>query len=272
MKLPITLAALALAASHLVAQTVASEAVTSIQAASDSALPVQSTTMLQLIKSGGWAMFPLGFLSILTATLVLAFLFSLRRGAVVSSHFMNTADVLLKKRDYLGLLAIASRHSEAIARVTQRTLDFASKNPSADLTVLREIAETEGSAQAAAMQSRITYLADIAVLSPMLGLLGTVSGLINSFGALASKGSQDRNILLAEGVSEALVATATGLILGIVAMGFYAVFRGRVQSLISDLETASTHIVGLIAVIHRKPEETPATARTTTKFGVTREF
>jgi biopolymer transport protein ExbB len=216
-----------------------------------------TTTLWKLVESGGWAMIPLGFLSIVTVMLVLAFVFTLRRGSIVSAHYMNTADVLLKKRDYLGLLAISSRHSEAIARVVQRTLDFATKNPSAEFGVIREIAETEGSTQAASLQHRIIYLADIGMLSPMLGLLGTVVGIIKSFGVLASRQTADssRNMLLASGVSEALVATATGLILGIIAMAFYAVFRGRVQSLISDLEIATTHVLGLLALNYNKRRE-----------------
>lgn len=97
-----------------------------------------------LVESGGWAMIPLGFLSVLTGMLVLVYLFTLRRGSIVSAHYMNTADVLLKKRDYLGLLAISNRHSEAVARVVRRTLDFLTKNPNATYEVVREIAETEG--------------------------------------------------------------------------------------------------------------------------------
>jgi len=215
-------------------------------------------------------MIPLGVMSVITVMLVLVFMFQMRRGAVVSSHFMNTADVLLKKKDYLGLLAISARHPEAIARVTQRTLDFATKNPSAELGVIREIAETEGSAQSALMQSRIMYLADIAMLSPMVGLLGTVSGLIKSFGTLGSAGAENRNILLAAGVSEALVATATGLIIGIAGMAFYALFRGRVQVLISDLEKASTHVLGLIAVQFTREKGKPAAEKPV--FGVSDDF
>jgi biopolymer transport protein ExbB len=172
---------------------------------------------------------------------------------------MNTADVLLKKRDYLGLLAISSRHSEVIARVVQRTLDFATKNPNASYEVVREIAETEGGSQAASLQHRVTYLADIGMLAPMVGLLGTVFGIINSFGLLGSEqakqASQSRDMLLASGVSEALVATAAGLVVGIAAMAFYALFRNRVHSLISDLEIASAHVMGLIALNYNKKRE-----------------
>jgi biopolymer transport protein ExbB len=172
---------------------------------------------------------------------------------------MNTADVLLKKRDYLGLLAISSRHSEAVARVVQRTLDFATKNPSASYEVVKEIAETEGASQAASLQHRTVYLADIGMLAPMIGLLGTVFGIIRSFGALGSGDasmSQSRDVLLAAGVSEALVATASGLMLGIMAMAFYSLFRNRVQSLISDMEIASAHVLGLIALNYNKKRET----------------
>ncbi len=214
------------------------------------------TNLWRLVRSGGWAMIPLGALSVITVMLVFVYLVTLRRGAILTPHYMNTADVLLKKRDYLGLLAISSRHSEAVARVVQRTLDFATKNPNATYETVRDIAETEGSAQAASLQHRTTYLADIGMLSPMIGLLGTVFGIINSFGVLASGNTtQSRDVLLAAGVSEALVATASGLILGIVAMAFYSLFRNRVQSLISDLEIASAHVMGLIALNYNKKRE-----------------
>ncbi len=225
-------------------------------AAAAPAAKVNATTLWKLIKDGGWAMIPLGFLSVVTVMLVLIYLFSLRRSSILSAHYMNTADVLLKKRDYLGLLAISSRHSEVIARVVQRTLDFATKNPTASYEVVREIAETEGGSQAASLQHRVVYLADIGMLSPMIGLLGTVFGLIRSFGMLGSgSATQSRDVLLASGVSEALVATATGLVLGIVAMTFYALFRNRVQSLISDLEIGTAHVMGLIALNYNKKRE-----------------
>jgi biopolymer transport protein ExbB len=217
---------------------------------------MNTMTLWKLIQDGGWVMIPLGFLSVVTLMLVLVYLFTLRRGAILTPHYMNTADVLLKKRDYLGLLAISSRHSEAVARVVQRTLDFATKNPTASFDVIKDIAETEGASQAASLQHRTVYLADIGMLSPMIGLLGTVLGIINSFGVLGSgQATQSRDVLLASGVSQALVATATGLILGITAMFFYSVFRNRVQSLISDLEIASAHILALIALNFNKKRE-----------------
>ncbi|MDB6153314.1 MAG: mota/tolq/exbb proton channel family [Chthoniobacteraceae bacterium] len=232
----------------------------SIKSPGKTGAEAETVKLWTLIHSGGWPMVPLGALSVITVMLVLVYLVTLRRGAILTANYMNTADVLLKKRDYLGLLAISNRHSEAIARVVQRTLDFATKNPGATFEVLKEIAETEGQSQAASLQHRTVYLADIGTLAPMIGLLGTVFGIIESFGVLGSvtKGETSRDVLLAGGVSTALVATAGGLVLGIVAMGFYSLFRNRVQSLISDLEIASAHVLGLIALNYNKKREQPS--------------
>lgn len=217
-------------------------------------------TVWNLIQSGGFTMLPLAFMSILALMLIFAYMITLRRGNVVSNQFMNTAEVLIKKGDYAGLLAIANRHNEAIARVVRRTLDFASKNSQAPFEVVREIAQTEGSAHAASMQNRITYLADIAVLSPMVGLLGTVFGIIRSFGVMASTATTEasRPVLLAHGVSEALVATGTGLVIGILSMAFYGLFRNKVQNLLSELERATAHLLGLMSCLFVPAASEPA--------------
>jgi biopolymer transport protein ExbB len=171
---------------------------------------------------------------------------------------MATAEALLRKRDYLGLLAVSNRHSEAIARVVQKVLDFSTKNPNADFSEIREIAQAEGTRVASNLTNRVTYLADIGMLAPMLGLLGTVIGIIRSFGALGADLGTARYVLLSKGISEALVNTAAGLAIGIPAMIFYAMFRGRVQRLISDLEAAMTHILALLSLqFSKRPDRAP---------------
>jgi biopolymer transport protein ExbB len=212
-------------------------------------------TLLKLMQAGGWVMIPLLLASLVTLTLVLICVFSLRRGTIVSRRFMDTAEALLRKRDYLGLIAISNRHSEAIARITSKTLDYATKNPSAPIAAIREVAETEGTRLASNLNQRVVYLADIATLAPMLGLLGTVVGIINSFGVLAKNTNQPRQMLLAGGVAQALVATAAGLVIGIVAMTFYSVYRGRVSLMISDLEAATSHLLNMISTQPQRRQE-----------------
>ena len=221
-------------------------------------MPKTKSVLDTLIAAGPVMAAMLG-LSIIFVMLVVTFLLTIRRGSVVSSGFMATADALLRKRDYLGLLAVSNRHGEAIARVVQKVLDFTTKNPSAEFAQVREIAETEGTRVASSLNNRVIYLADIGMIAPMLGLLGTVFGIIKSFGALGSDLGTARYALLSSGVSQALVNTAAGLAVGIPAMICYAYFRGRVNRIISELESAVTHVLALLSLQYnrRAPERTP---------------
>jgi biopolymer transport protein ExbB len=218
-----------------------------------------SKTVMDAITHAGPVMYALVVLSIFSVMLVITYLLTIRRGAVVSSGFMATADALLRKRDYLGLLAVSNRHGEAIARVVQKVLDFTTKNPHADFQQVREIAETEGSRVAASLNNRVVYLADIGMIAPLLGLLGTVIGIIRSFGALGADLGTARYVLLSQGISEALVNTCAGLAIGIPAMVFYAYFRGKSQKMISELESATTHVLALLSLQYdRRTERLPA--------------
>jgi biopolymer transport protein ExbB len=222
-------------------------------------LPRTTTTMLHAIFQAGPVMAVLLVLSIISVMLVIVYFLSIRRGAVVSRGFMATADALLRKRDYLGLLAVSNRHGEAIARVVQQILDFTTKNPNADFEQIREIAQTEGTRVASNLNNRVTYLADIGMIAPLLGLLGTVIGIIRAFGALGADVGSQRYMQLSHGISEALFNTAAGLAIGIPAMIFYAFFRGRSQRLISELESAVTHILAVLSLqFGRRTERTPA--------------
>ncbi len=229
------------------------------QSATPTLVPdMHSKTIMDTLIAAGPVMILLFLLSIFFVMLVIVYVMTIRRGAVVSSGYMATADALLRKRDYLGLLAVSNRHGEAIARVVQKMLDFTTKNPNADLQQLREIAETEGTRVAASLNNRVIYLADIGMIAPLLGLLGTVLGIIHSFAALGSELGTARYVALSQGISEALVNTCAGLAIGIPAMMFYAFFRGRAQKLISDLEAATTHVLALLALQYgKRTQRTP---------------
>jgi biopolymer transport protein ExbB len=90
------------------------------------------------------------------------------------------------------------------------------------------------------------------MIAPLLGLLGTVLGIIRSFGALGADLGTARYVLLSKGISEALVNTCAGLAIGIPAMMAYAFFRGKAQKLISELESASTHVLALLSLGYDK--------------------
>jgi biopolymer transport protein ExbB len=210
--------------------------------------PPPELKLLDILSEGGIMMYPLALLSIAAVVLIFLFFLTVRRGTVVSDRYMRTAEGLIRKRDYLGLVTFSNRRGESIARITQKTLDFATKNAEASYNEIREVAEAEGSRQAGKLTQRITYLSDIGTIAPMVGLLGTVIGMIKSFLEISQGNFEGiRQMKLASGVSEALVTTASGLVIGIIAMIFYSIFRGRVQRYITELEAASTHLLALMA-------------------------
>src|SRR5437660_10410334 len=160
-----------------------------------------SETIMDTIIKAGPVMIPLILLSVFSVMLVIVYLMTIRRGAIVSTGYMATADALLRKRDYLGLLAVSNRHGEAIARVVQKVLDFTTKNPNADFQQVRDLAETEGTRVASNLNNRVTYLADIGMIAPLIGLLGTAIGIVRAFSALGGDLGTARYALLSKGVS-----------------------------------------------------------------------
>lgn len=222
-------------------------ALTSPLVAAEETTESAKVNVLEILKEGGIMMWPLGLLSITAVVLILLFFITIRRSTVVSDRFMRVAESLIRKRDYLGLVGYAHRRGECIARITQKTLDFATKNSDAQFNEIREVAEAEGSRQASTLNQRISYLADIGAIAPMVGLLGTVLGMIRAFLEINTGNVEVvRQMKLAGGVAEALVTTASGLSIGIVAMIFYSLFRGRVQRSLAELEAAATHLLALL--------------------------
>ncbi len=185
-------------------------------------------------------MIPLFICSFLVIALILFYFITLKKSAIFSPELPDKMESFLDNGDLQGLLAYVQGRSDAVSLILTQTLLFLKKHPQADVEALQSVAETEGNRIASSLHQKTIYLMDLGALSPMLGLFGTVIGILRSFGSIALESSPMRTMLLAGGVSQALVATAAGLVIGIAAMFFYSYFRGQVQGLISDLETQTT--------------------------------
>lgn len=214
--------------------------------------------LIDILGEGGVMMIPLAAMALVALILIILYTLTIRRATVVTNRFMNAADSMLRKRDFMGLLSYSHRRSEMVARLTSKTLQYVTENPNASAQEIKEVAESEGSRQSGILAQRITWLGDIGAIAPMLGLLGTVIGMIKSF-MLISQGGSPGNLpmQLASGVSEALVTTASGLVVGITAMVFHSYFKGRVNRLLHEFEAASTHIISLLT---SQIKAVPATA------------
>ncbi len=218
----------------------------------------ETINFIKVLQGGGILMYPLAALSFIAVLLTIYYFLTVRQGAVVSDKFMNAADALIRKQDYLGLIAVCNRENEAIARITYKTLDFATKNPTASFEEVREVTEAEGSRQAGILHGRITHLADVGAIAPMVGMLGTVLGMIETFQDLSAHQGKVQ-FEVSQGVSKALITTASGLVIGILSLIFYSIFRGKVSRLISELEAAMTHLMALLAAQYKRANYRAAT-------------
>jgi biopolymer transport protein ExbB len=214
------------------------------------ALPLPSKSsesapsLWDLVRSGEWPMIPLAAVSLLVVYFIVHFFISLRKPAIATPDLLRRIDNFISKQDITGLASFVAERPEAVARILDAVLKFAYKFPKCDIDSIHAIAEAEGSRISAQMTQRITYLYDLGVLAPLLGLMGTVVGILRAFGTVVTATESTlRTTYLAGGISQALIATACGLIVGLTAMAAFSYFRGRVNHLISYLEGTTTRII-----------------------------
>jgi biopolymer transport protein ExbB len=203
----------------------------------------ESLSWRGVVESGGWLMYVLAAMSLLTVALVVYFFAILRVGQVAPRPLHRE----LVERLRAGQLDEARRACEfrpaPLAAVALVAMDYARSVPSPDPVLLKDVMQGEGARQADAIEGQTRYLLDVAVVAPMVGLLGTVFGMLRAFSAVALDIAKARPMVLAGGVSQALVTTAFGLMVGIPATIFYAYFRRRSAMVVSHLEAASTDVL-----------------------------
>lgn len=196
-------------------------------------------TLLKLIQAGGGIMFVIGALAILATALALFFALTLRVKRFVDSDFSSKLYTCLFQGDLEGAANLCGRKGGFIASVLSAGIEVDAR----ERIAVAEAMQAEGARQSAVLWQRVTYLQDIAVLAPMLGILGTVLGMIRSFNAIAYSTSLVKPVALAAGVSQALVTTAAGLAVAIPTMFFYFIYRGRVQRIIAATEATAAQFL-----------------------------
>ncbi|MDR1190785.1 MAG: MotA/TolQ/ExbB proton channel family protein [Verrucomicrobiales bacterium] len=203
----------------------------------------ESLNLWEMIQSVGWVLAPLVLLSILILALIIFNFYWLRDRRVASAEFLSEARLSLKDGNLEELIDLCHHYKGDCAKVLARVIEFARDNPETRLEHLREVAETAGARTVTAMNRPNLLLMDCGAMAPLVGLLGTVVGILRSFGHIAGNTTPMRTVLLAGGVSQALMATAIGLVIGLTAMLFYAYFRGRVQAFSAHFDATLTELL-----------------------------
>lgn len=207
-------------------------------------------TLTQAWNDGGWVMWVLLAMSVAGVTICLYFLATFRVNAVVPLRLRRDLPRYLLGGDPNEARRFCEDCPSPLASVMLVTLDAIRNAPKADAELIAKVAESEGTRQAEQIQGRTQWLLDIATIAPMVGLLGTVFGMFQAFGAVASDVAAAKPTLLAAGVSKAIVTTLFGLLVAIPAMFFYAYFRRCAGQLVSELEGASAELVAILGSQH----------------------
>jgi biopolymer transport protein ExbB len=197
--------------------------------------------MFELIRSGGWVMWPLIACSIGALAIIGERFWTLQKKTVTPANLLEKVRGWLARNELNETRVRELREGSPLGRVLAAGL----VNRSHPRIVVKEAIEDAGRHVAPELERYLRTLGTIAAISPFLGLLGTVLGMIDMFAGIGRAGVGDPSIV-ANGISQALVATATGLIVAIPSLMFYRYFRGRVNELLVEMEQQAVALVEIL--------------------------
>ena len=205
--------------------------------------------MIETLVAGGPVMIPIGVCSIVALATFFERLWALRRERVVPQAFSVELVELVRQERWSDAVTLCRKRDAAIARILEVALESRHDTRS----MIKERVEEVGRREAAEMERYVPVLGTIAAISPLLGLLGTVGGMILTFAIIEQQGVGEVGAL-AGGISQALITTFAGLSVGIPAVVANRYLLARVDSLVIDLEEVALGIVNLIAGEERVEE------------------
>ena len=198
--------------------------------------------MFSIIQAAGWPIWPLLACSIAALALVIERFTSLRSGRVLPPRLLD--EVISVTRSHLPAADVVNKLADnsMLGSVLATGLRAVIADPRVSEATLRDTFETAGRSAVHRMERYLNSLGTIASAAPLLGLLGTVIGMIEIFGSQAPSGGNNP-ALLAHGISVALYNTAFGLIIAIPSLMLYRYFRGRVDEYTLEMELATDRMV-----------------------------
>jgi len=194
--------------------------------------------MWEMILAGRYMMIPIVLASLVGLTVIIERFIVLRRGNVILPEIVEAVETLSVSAELSVAYAICERRPGPFANVLKAGLDHADN----DWTIVRDSLEEAGRQESSLLTRRLGILETVAAVSPLLGLLGTVLGMIRVF-ATISMGGIGNPETLSSGISEAMVTTAAGLFVGIPALVAYNWLNGRADRIIYDLEYYSAKVL-----------------------------
>jgi len=217
--------------------------------------------VFELLTAGGWLIWPILLCSVAALAIIIEKFRHLGADQVMPPGLYEQVETLVQDKK------LTNAHLKALADQSPLGSIFATAISQAHLrkSELKAAVEDAGRHQVHEMEKHLNTLGSIAAITPLLGLLGTVVGMIKVFAAITAVGVGHPQEL-AEGISQALVTTATGLVVAIPALLFYRHFKSRVESLAIDMEREVLRLFTLIERIRNNEVQTSShTAKADTR-------
>ncbi|MEE4360520.1 MAG: MotA/TolQ/ExbB proton channel family protein [Pseudomonadales bacterium] len=197
--------------------------------------------MLELVKAGGWLMAPIVLCSVIAAAICVERLWSLKPSRIAPRHTLATVWGWLKKDELDTAKLKQLREGSPLGEILAAVL----VNHRRGRGAMKESVEEMAGQVLHRLERYLTALGTVAAISPLLGLLGTVIGMIEVFTVIRVEGTGDPN-QLAGGISEALITTAAGMSVAIPALIFHRFFTRRVDDLVLTMEQEANKLVELL--------------------------
>jgi biopolymer transport protein ExbB len=199
-------------------------------------------TLPELLANGGPMLWLILLVSAVGVAVFIERFLHCHRAQINSTEFLNGVRTVLKRDNVVEALSICDATPGPVARLVKTAI----VNRDHGRERVREALEEAGLVEVPRLEEKLNLLATIAQLAPLLGLLGTVLGFINIFKYMQSQGLGAHVLDLSKGIWEALICTAAGLAVAIPAHAGYNYLVSRVNSIVLDMERASTDIVNIV--------------------------
>lgn len=187
-------------------------------------------------------------LSIVMVALIMMNLMQVRRDVLLPNDFVEDFEGKLNGKDFQGAYDLARNDDSFVARVLAAGMGRLSRGYPEAMEGMQEAGEDENMA----LEHRLSYLALIGTVAPMLGLMGTVQGMIKSFDKIATSPATPKPSELAEGISTALFTTLIGLGIAVPAMIFYSILRNRIQRLVLEIGMVSEGLMSRFSLVGKQ--------------------
>jgi len=191
-------------------------------------------------------MYPIILCSIIGLSVFIERLWALRRSKIIPPEFIHEIEERVKARKISEAIYLCQNDNSSIAKVFLAGLKSLGKG----MWLVKEAIEDRGSREGLILEKYLGLLSTIAQMSTLLGLLGTVSGMIKTFKAISLTGQNPA--LLAGGIAEALIATFSGLCVAVPVMAFHRILKDKAELLIYEMEESSLKLIELIEESSKK--------------------